>query len=269
MNKYFLTPPSDNEIVLNKLSLKKIKTIAKRLGLKNYSQYNSTTKLDLINLILKEEFNAGDRFNKLNRLDIKKLKSIAEKLDLKIKQNSKKTDLVNLISNNVNNENLNILLKEIGSQRLEELLLEESMSKNKSTQNISIKELRKIAKEKNIKGYSKMKKAELLQKIRAKSPHERIEIGEQPSAMKPFAFEDSYFTEFSKKPKKKIIETKAKYTKKWKKHKIYYKVILLKEEDSSESDLSDIIMKKITVIREGLNEMIKIVKEKTNFKGDY
>jgi hypothetical protein len=29
----------------------------------------------------------------------------------------------------------------------------------------SIKELRKIAKEKNIKGYSKMKKAELLQKI--------------------------------------------------------------------------------------------------------
>jgi hypothetical protein len=84
MNKYFLTPPSDNEIVLNKLSLKKIKTIAKRLGLKNYSQYNSTTKLDLINLILKEEFNAGDWFNKLNRLHIKKLKSIAEKLDLKI-----------------------------------------------------------------------------------------------------------------------------------------------------------------------------------------
>jgi hypothetical protein len=93
MNKYFLTPPSDNEIVLNKLSLKKIKTIAKRLGLKNYSQYNSTTKLDLINLILKEEFNAGDWFNKLNRLDIKKLKSIAERLDLKIKQNSKQTDL--------------------------------------------------------------------------------------------------------------------------------------------------------------------------------
>jgi hypothetical protein len=62
----------------------------------------------------------------------------------------------------------------------------------------SIKELRKIAKEKNIKGYSKMKKAELLQKI-----------GEQPSAMNPFAFEDDYFTEFSKKPKFKIIETKA------------------------------------------------------------
>jgi hypothetical protein len=223
MNKYFLTPTSDNEIVLNKLSFKKIKTIAKRLGLKNYSQYNSTTKLDLINLILKEEFNAGDWFNKLNRLDIKKLKSIAEKLDLKIKQNSKKTDLVNLISNNVNNENLNIHLKEIGSQRLEELF-EESMSKNKSTQNISIKELRKIAKEKNIKGYSKMKKAELLQKIRAKSPHELSEIGEQPSAMKPFAFEDSYFTEFSKKPKIKIIETKAEYTKKWKKLKFTIKL---------------------------------------------
>jgi hypothetical protein len=140
------------------------------------------------------------------------------------------------------------------------------MSKNKSTQNISIKELRKIAKEKNIKGYSKMKKAELLQKIRAKSPHERSEIGEQPSAMKPFAFEDSYFTEFPKKTKIKIIETKAEYTKKWKKYKVYYKVILLKEEESSESDLSDIIMKKITVISEGLNEMIKIVKEKTNFK---
>jgi hypothetical protein len=130
---------------------------------------------------------------------------------------------VNLISNNVNNENLNIHLKEIGSQRLEELF-EESMSKNKSTQNISIKELRKIAKEKNIKGYSKMKKAELLQKIRAKSRHERSEIGEQPSAMKPFAFEDSYFTEFSKKPKIKIIETKAEYTKKWKKLKFTIKL---------------------------------------------
>ncbi|KAJ3640350.1 hypothetical protein Zmor_003654 [Zophobas morio] len=119
-----------------------------------------------------------------------------------------------------------------------------------------------------------MKKAELLQKI-----------GEQS-----FAFEDSYFIEFSKKPKIKIIETKAEYSKKWKKHKVYYKVILLKdrrglprvhqrftrgfkdpgvedeEEESSESDLSDIIMKKITAIREGLNEMIEIVKEKTNFK---
>jgi hypothetical protein len=251
--------------VLNKLSLKKIKTIAKRLGLKNYSQFNLKTKLDLIKLILKEELNAGDWFNKLNRLNIKKIKSTAEKLDLKIKQNSKKTDLVNLISNNVNNENLNTLLKEIGSQRLEKLL-EESMSKNESTQNISIKELRKIAKEKNIKGYSKMKKAELLQKIRSESPHKRSEIGEQPSAMKPFAFEDSYFTEFSKKPKIKIIETKAEYTKKWKKHKVYYKVILLKEEDSSESDLSDIIMKKITVIREGLNEIVKNSKRENKFQ---
>nr|XP_015840192.1 PREDICTED: uncharacterized protein LOC107399050 [Tribolium castaneum] len=151
--------------------------------------------------------------------------------------------------------NLNTVLKEIGSQSLEE-----TMSKNESTQNTSltsashttIKELRKIAKEKNIKGYSKMKKAELLQKINDQ----------------PFAFEDSYFTEFSKKSKIKIIETNAEYTKKWKKHKVYYKVILLKaeEEDSPKSDLSDIIMKKITVIREGLNEMIKIVKEKTNFK---
>jgi signal recognition particle subunit SEC65 len=98
MDKYFLTPQANNEIVLNKLSLKKIKTIAKKMGLKNYSQYNSKTKLDLIKLILKEELNAGDWFNKLNRLNIKKLKSIAEKLDLKIKQNSKKTDLVNRIS---------------------------------------------------------------------------------------------------------------------------------------------------------------------------
>ncbi|CAH1372763.1 unnamed protein product, partial [Tenebrio molitor] len=65
---------------------------------------------------------------------------------------------------NVNNENLNTVLKEIGSPRLEELL-NETMSKTASTQNKSIKELRKIAKEKYIKGYSKMKKAELLQKI--------------------------------------------------------------------------------------------------------
>ncbi|EEZ98755.1 hypothetical protein TcasGA2_TC001319 [Tribolium castaneum] len=254
MDKYFLTPQSNNEIVLNKLSLKKIKAIAKKMGLKNYSQYNSKTKLDLIKLILKEELiNAGDWFNKLNRLNIKKLKSIAEKLGLKIKQNSKKTDLVNQISDNalMSEANLNTVLKEIGSQSLEELL-EETMSKNESTQNTSIKELRKIAKEKNITGYSKMKKAELLQKINDQ----------------PFAFEDSYFTELSKKSKIKIIETKAEYTKKWKKHKVYYKVILLKaeEEDSPKSDLSDIIMKKITVIREGLNEMIKIVKEKTNFK---
>ncbi|RZC41153.1 Rho N domain containing protein, partial [Asbolus verrucosus] len=68
---------------------------------------------------------------------------------------------------NVNNENLNTLLNEIGSPRLSVLeeLLHESISKTESTQNKSIKELRKIAKEKNIKGYSKMKKAELLQKI--------------------------------------------------------------------------------------------------------
>jgi hypothetical protein len=144
-----------------------------------------------------------------------------------------------------------------------EELLEETMSKNESTQNTTIKELRKIAKEKNIKGYSKMKKAELLQKINDQ----------------PFAFEDSYFTEFSKKSKMKIIEekTKAEYTKKWRRHKVYYKVILVEDwqgqsrgkaedEEAPESDLSDIIMKKITVIREGLNEMIKIVKQKTNFK---
>jgi hypothetical protein len=96
---------------------------------------------------------------------------------------------VNRISDNVNNENLNSFLNEIGSPRLK-VLLEESMSKTESIQNKSIKELRKIAKENNIKGYSKVKKAELLQKI-----------GEQPSAMKPFAFKDDYFTEFSKKPK--------------------------------------------------------------------
>jgi hypothetical protein len=40
----------------------------------------------------------------------------------------------------------------------------------------------------------------------------------------------------------------------------------VEDEETSESDLSDIIMKKITTIREGLNEMIKIVKQKTNFK---
>jgi transcription termination factor Rho len=182
MDKYFLTPRTNNEIVLNKLNLKKLKTIAKRLGLRNYSQYNSKTKSDLIKLILKEELDAGDWFNKLSRLNIKKLKSIAEKLVIKIKQNSKKTDLVNRISDNVNDENLNTVLKEIGSQSLEELLLEETMSKNESTQNTTIKELRKIAKEKNIKGYSKMKKAELLQKINDQ----------------PFAFEDSYFRVFKK-----------------------------------------------------------------------
>jgi uncharacterized protein YdiU (UPF0061 family) len=125
MNKYFLTPQSNNESVLNKLNLKKLKTIAKRLGLRNYSQYNSKTKSDLIKLILKEELDAGDWFNKLSRLNIKKLKSIAEKLVIKIKQNSKKTNLVNQISDNVKNENsgdalmreanLNTVLKEIGS----------------------------------------------------------------------------------------------------------------------------------------------------------
>jgi hypothetical protein len=40
----------------------------------------------------------------------------------------------------------------------------------------------------------------------------------------------------------------------------------VEDEETSESDLSDIIMKKITTIREGLNEMIKIVKQITNFK---
>jgi signal recognition particle subunit SEC65 len=144
MDKYFLTPQSNNEIVLNKLSLKKIKAIAKRLGLRNYSQYNSKTKSDLIKLILKEELDAGDWFNKLSRLNIKKLKSIAEKLGLKIKQNSKKTDLVNQISDNalMSEANLNTVLKEIGSQSLEELL-EETMSKNESTQNTNDKRIKK------------------------------------------------------------------------------------------------------------------------------
>jgi hypothetical protein len=54
--------------------------IAKKQGLKNYLKYNSKTKSDLIKLILKEELDVGDWFNKLNRLNIKKLKSIAEKL---------------------------------------------------------------------------------------------------------------------------------------------------------------------------------------------
>lgn len=40
----------------------------------------------------------------------------------------------------------------------------------------------------------------------------------------------------------------------------------MEDEETSEYYLSDIIMKKITTIREGLNEMIKIVKQKTNFK---
>jgi hypothetical protein len=143
MDKYlFLTPQTNNEIVLNKLNLKKSKTIAKRLGLRNYSQYNSKTKSDLIKFILKEDLDAGDWLNKLSRLNIKKLKSIAEKLVIEIKQNSKKTDLVNRISDNVNNENLNTVLKEIGSQSLEKLL-EETMSKNESTQNTTIKELLK------------------------------------------------------------------------------------------------------------------------------
>jgi hypothetical protein len=71
MNKYFLPLQSNNESVLNKLSLKKLKSIAKKQGLKNYSQYNSKTKSHLIKLILKEELNAGDWFNKLNRLNIK------------------------------------------------------------------------------------------------------------------------------------------------------------------------------------------------------
>jgi hypothetical protein len=58
---------------------------------------------------------------------------------------------------------------------------------------------------------------------------------------------------FQKKSKIKIIEekTKAEYTKKWGRHKVYYKVILVEDKETSESDLSDIIMKKITTIREG------------------
>ncbi|KAJ3661730.1 hypothetical protein Zmor_006117 [Zophobas morio] len=160
MNKYFLTPTSDNEIVLNKLNLKKLKTIARRQGLKNYSKYNSKTKSDLVKLILKEELNAVDWHNKLSRISIKKLKSIASILNLNIKRNSKKIDLLNQISDNVNNDNLNTLLNEIEMPSLEEILKE---ILEKSTQNKTLKELRKLAKEKNIKGYSKMKKAELLQ----------------------------------------------------------------------------------------------------------
>jgi hypothetical protein len=72
MNKYFL-PLQSNESVLNKLSLKKLKSIAKKQGLKNYSRHSSKTKSDLIKLIIKEELNVGDWFNKLSRPNIKKL----------------------------------------------------------------------------------------------------------------------------------------------------------------------------------------------------
>jgi hypothetical protein len=73
MNKYFLPLQSNNESVLNKLSLKKLKSIAKKQGLKNYSRHSSKTKSDLIKLIIKEELNVGDWFNKLSRPNIKKL----------------------------------------------------------------------------------------------------------------------------------------------------------------------------------------------------
>jgi hypothetical protein len=73
MNKYFLPLQSNNESVLNKLSLKKLKSIAQKQGLKNYSRHSSKTKPDLIKLIIKEEVNVGDWFNKLSRPNIKKL----------------------------------------------------------------------------------------------------------------------------------------------------------------------------------------------------
>jgi hypothetical protein len=73
MNKYFLPLQSNNESVLNKLSLKKLKSIAKKQGLKNYSRHSSKTKSDLIKLIIKEELNVGDWFHKLSRPNIKKL----------------------------------------------------------------------------------------------------------------------------------------------------------------------------------------------------
>ncbi|CAH1380337.1 unnamed protein product, partial [Tenebrio molitor] len=74
-----------------------------------------------------------------------------------------------------------------------------------------------------------MKKAELLQKINDQ----------------PFAFEDSYFTEFSKKSKMKIIEekTKAEYTKKWRRHKVYYKVILVEDWQGQTSDIDNLLNK--------------------------
>jgi hypothetical protein len=111
-----------------------------------------------------------------------------------------------------------------------EELLEETMSKNESTQNTTIKELRKIAKEKNIKGYSKMKKAELLQKINDQ----------------PFAFEDNYFTEFSKKSKIKIIEEKTN-------------IILGREYDHND----------IRYIRMGRNLQTTLAQELCNQLGEY
>jgi predicted DNA-binding protein len=51
----------------------KLKSIAKKQGLKNYSRHSSKTKSDLIKLIIKEELNVGDWFNKLSRPNIKKL----------------------------------------------------------------------------------------------------------------------------------------------------------------------------------------------------
>lgn len=49
--------------------------------------------------------------------------------------------------------------------------------------------------------------------------------------------------------------------------KVYYKMILLKDEDKlAEANVFNIIQKKITIIRDGLNEMIETISQKTAFK---
>ncbi|RZC36949.1 Rho N domain containing protein, partial [Asbolus verrucosus] len=70
----------------------------------------------------------------------------------------------------------------IGSSKIDGIGPE---TKARSVQNQTLKELKKIAKEKSIKGYSKMNKSEFITK----------------NDEQPFAFEDDYFTEFSDEDK--------------------------------------------------------------------
>ncbi|RZC37832.1 hypothetical protein BDFB_013868 [Asbolus verrucosus] len=119
-----------------------LEEVIKHTKAKLHEPKANSNKSDLLKLILKEEFNAGDWFNKLNRLSIKKLKSISQKLGVidGVKSNPKKIDLVTKFG------------KIIERRAKDSMPKTNKISPEKKT-------------ESNIKGYSTMNKSELIQRI--------------------------------------------------------------------------------------------------------
>ena len=122
----------------------------------------------------------------------------------------------------------------------------------------TVKELRNLAKDKNIKGYYKMKKDDLINVLKNDSSTYLNDI---------FPFEDSFYEPESEKPQNiieliEIKEIESKFVKKYKAYSSNYTISIKNSElieDPSKDEQTDLITR-------ALEEMIKEIKKRTNFK---